>query len=170
MALVSAAAPQLIQVLFGPEWLPAVQIVQVLALTGALQTVYQPTTAPLILGLGHARLNLRYAWLTTLVSTVGIVGGLPFGAFGVAVGYTIATVLLIPVEWLIRRRLLGITLRGQAAMLWPGVHVAIWTAAAYLLIATIVPVHELALLMLGAPAAVLVKLELAYFESRIMLS
>ena len=41
-------------------------------------------------------------------------------------------------------------------MLWPGVHVAIWTAAAYLLIAIIVPGHELAVLMLGAPAAVLV--------------
>jgi O-antigen/teichoic acid export membrane protein len=156
MALVSAAAPQLIQVLFGPEWLPAVQIVQVLALTGALQTVYQPTTAPLILGLGHARLNLRYAWLTTLVSTVGIVGGLRFGAFGVAVGYTIATVLLIPVEWLIRRRLLEITLRGQAALLWPGVHVAIWTTAAYLLIELLVPAHDLGVLMLGSTTAVLV--------------
>jgi O-antigen/teichoic acid export membrane protein len=156
MALISAAAPQLIQVLFGQEWLPAVPIVQVLALTGAMQTIYQPTTAPLILGLGHARLNLRYAWLTTLVSTVGIVGGLPFGAFGVAVGYTIATGLLTPVEWLIRRRLLGITLRGQAAMLWPGVHVAIWTATVYMLIAVIVPGHDLAVLMLGAPAAVLV--------------
>ena len=156
MALVSAAAPQLILVLFGQEWQPAVPIVQVLALTGALQTIYQPTTAPLMLGLGHARLNLRYAWLTTLVSTVGIVGGLPFGAFGVAVGYTVATVMLVPVEWLIRRRLLEMTLRTQAAMLWPGVHVATWTAAVYLLIAIIVPGHELAVLMLGAPAAVLV--------------
>ena len=120
MALISAAAPQLVQVLFGDEWLPAVPIVQVLALAGALQTIYQPTTAPLILGLGHARLDLRYAWLSTLVSTAGIVGGLPFGAFGVAVGYTIATGLLVPVEWLIRRRLLGLRLRGQAATLWPG--------------------------------------------------
>jgi PST family polysaccharide transporter len=156
MALISAAAPQLILVLFGQKWLPAVPIVQVLAVTGALQTIYQPTTAPLVLGLGHARLNLRYAWLTTLVSTVGIVAGLPFGAFGVAVGYTIAAGLLLPVEWLIRRRLLGLTLRGQAAMLWPGVHAASWTAAVYLLIAIIVHEHELAVLMLGLPAAVLV--------------
>jgi O-antigen/teichoic acid export membrane protein len=156
MALITASAPQLVLLLFGQEWLPAVPIVQVLALNGALQTIYQPTTAPLVLGLGHARLNLRYAWLTTLVSTVGIVGGLPFGALGVAVGYTIAVGLLVPVEWLIRRRLLGITLRGQAATLWPGVHVASWTAAAYLLIAIIVPGPELAVLMLGAPAAGLV--------------
>jgi O-antigen/teichoic acid export membrane protein len=156
MALVSAAAPQLVLVLFGQEWLPAVEIVQVLAFTGALQTIYHPTTTPLVLGLGHARLNLRYAWLSTFVSVIGIVGGLPFGAFGVAVGYTIAVALLVPVEWLIRRKLLGIALRDQAATLWPGIHVASWTAAAYLLIATIVPGHELAVLLLGAPAAALV--------------
>jgi O-antigen/teichoic acid export membrane protein len=156
MALISAAAPQLILILFGHKWLPAVPIVQVLAVTGALQTIYQPTTAPLVLGLGHARLNLRYAWLTTLVATTGIVIGLPFGAFGVAVGYTIAAALLLPVEWWIRRRLVGLTLRSQAATLWPGLHVASWTAAAYLLIAIIVPEHDLAVLMLGLPAAVLV--------------
>jgi O-antigen/teichoic acid export membrane protein len=155
MALISAAAPQLVLVLFGQKWLAAVPIVQVLAVTGALQTVYQPTTAPLVLGLGHARLNLRYAWLTTLVSGIGIVCGLPFGAFGVAVGYTIAAGLLVPVEWLIRRHLLGITLRSQAAMLLPGVHVAGWTAAAYLLIAIIIPNHDLAVLMLGLPTATL---------------
>jgi PST family polysaccharide transporter len=155
MALVSAAAPQLILVLFGQAWQPAVPIVQVLALTGALQTIYQATTTPLVLGLGHARLNLRYAWLSTFVFTVGIVGGLPFGAFGVAVGYTVAAVLLVPIEWLIRRQLLGITLRSQAATLWPGMHVASWTAGVYLLIAIIVPGHELAVLMLGAPTAVL---------------
>jgi PST family polysaccharide transporter len=155
MALVSATAPQLILVLFGQAWQPAVPIVQVLALTGALQAIYQPTTTPLVLGLGHARLNLRYAWLSTFVFTVGIVGGLPFGAFGVAVGYTVAAVLLVPIEWLIRRRLLGITLRSQVATLWPGMHVASWTAGVYLLIAIIVPGHELAVLMLGAPAAAL---------------
>ena len=156
MALVSASAPQLILVLFGQAWHPAVPIVQVLAMAGALQTIYQPTTTPLVLGLGHARLNLRYAWLSTFVFTVGIVGGLPFGAFGVAVGFTIAATMLVPVEWLIRRRLLEITLRSQAATLWPGVHVASWTAGVYLLIAIMVPGHALAVLMLGAPAAVLV--------------
>jgi O-antigen/teichoic acid export membrane protein len=156
MALISAAAPQLVLLLFGQEWLPAVPVMQVLALTGALQTIYQPSTAPLVLGLGHAQLNLRYAWLTTLVTTTGIVCGLPFGTFGVAVGYTIATLLLVPVEWLIRRRLLGIALRSQAATLWSGVHVASWTAAVYLLIAIIVPRHDLAVVVLGTLAAVMV--------------
>jgi O-antigen/teichoic acid export membrane protein len=138
---------------FGPQWVPAVPIVQILATVGALQAVYQPTTTPLVLGLGHARLNLRLAWLMTVLATVGIVAGLPFGALGVAIGYAVATALLLPVEWFIRRRLLGMTVRGQVAMLIPGVHVAIWVAAAYLLVAVAVTGHEPVVLMLGVPAA-----------------
>jgi PST family polysaccharide transporter len=153
MALVAAAAPQLIAVFFGPEWLPAIPIVQVLAIAGALQAIYHTTTMPLVVGLGHAKLNLRYAWLMTVITTVGVVAGLPFGPFGVAVGYMAATGLLVPVEWLIRRRLLGMTFRGQIALLAPAAHVAIWVAAVYLLIAAAIPGHELVVLPLGILAA-----------------
>lgn len=153
MALVAAAAPQLVAVIFGPEWEPAIPIVQVLAIAGALQAIYQPSTAPLMLGLGHARLNLWYAWLTTVVATAGIVAGLPFGPFGVAVGYTAATGLLLPVEWLIRRHLLGSTLRSQIMSLLPATHVAIWVAVVYLLTAAAIPGHELAVLILGTVLA-----------------
>jgi PST family polysaccharide transporter len=153
MALVAAAAPQLVAVIFGPNWAPAIPIVQVLAITGALQAIYQPSTGPLMLGLGHAKLTLRYAWLTTGVSTVGIVAGLPFGPFGVAVGYSAATGLLLPVEWLLRRYLLGTTLRSQIASLMPAAHVAIWAAAVYLLIAVTIPQHEVVVLILGTVLA-----------------
>jgi O-antigen/teichoic acid export membrane protein len=153
MALVAASAPQLVLLLFGRDWAPAVPIVQVLAMVGALQAIYQPSTTPLVLGLGHAVLNLRLAWLTTLVATAGIVVGLPFGALGVAIGYTVATGLLIPVEWLIRRRMLGMTVRSQLAMLMPGLHVAAWVAGTYLLVAVAVTRHDLLVLALGVPAA-----------------
>jgi O-antigen/teichoic acid export membrane protein len=156
MALVAASAPQLVLLLFGPQWTPAIPIVQVLAMAGALQAIYQPSTTPLVLGLGHAVLNLRLAWLTTLIATAAIVAGLPFGAFGVAIGYSVATAVLIPVEWIIRRRLLGMTVRSQVAMLTPGVHVAIWVAAAYLLVAIGIAGHDLLALALGVPAAVAV--------------
>jgi O-antigen/teichoic acid export membrane protein len=154
MALVAASAPQVVLLLFGAQWAPAIPIVQVLAMVGALQAVYQPSTTPLVLGLGHAVLQLRLAWLTTLVTTAGIVAGLPFGALGVAIGYSVATGLLIPVEWLIRRRLLGMTLRGQVAMLAPGLHAAIWVAATYLLLALGIAGHDLLVLALGVPVAV----------------
>ncbi len=153
MALVAASAPQVVLLVFGHDWTPAVPIVQILAMVGALQAVYQPTTTPLILGLGHASLNLRLAWLTTVVATAGIVAGLPFGALGVAIGYTSATALLIPVEWFVRRKLLGLSVRGQIGMLAPGVHVAAWVAAAYLLVSATVPGHDAVVLALGVPAA-----------------
>jgi O-antigen/teichoic acid export membrane protein len=155
MALVAAAAPQLVLVIFGSQWGPAIPIVQVLAIAGAMQAIYQPSTAPLVLGVGRGKLILRYAWLTTIVATVGIVLGLPFGPFGVAVGYSTATALLVPVEWLIRRHLLGMTVRSQVGLLAPACHIAVWVAAAYLLIAAVIPSHELVVLVLGALLAIL---------------
>jgi PST family polysaccharide transporter len=165
MALVAAAAPQLVAILFGAAWEPAVPIVQVLAIVGAVQAIYHPSTTPLVLGLGEAGLNLRYAILTTIVSTVGIVAGVPFGPLGVAVGYATATALLVPVEWIIRRRLLAIPLGEQARTLVPGAHAALWVAAAYVLVSATVTDHDLLALGLGTVAAVgsgLVVLRLAH--------
>ena len=153
MALVAAAAPQLVLVIFGSQWEPAIPIVQVLALAGAAQAIYRPSTSPLVLGVGRAKLLLRYAWLTTIVGTIGIVVGLPFGPFGVAVGYSAATALLVPAEWLIRRHILGMTVRSQVALLLPACHVAIWVAAVYLVVATVIPSHEVVVLAVGVLAA-----------------
>jgi O-antigen/teichoic acid export membrane protein len=149
MALVAAAAPELVAILFGKEWSPAVPIVQVLAIVGAVQAIYQPSTTPLVLGLGHAALILRYALLTTAVATAGIVAGLPFGPLGVAVGYASATAVLVPVEWIIRRRLLGIPLYAQARALVPGTHVAAWAAGAYTLVALSIQAPDVVVLGFG---------------------
>jgi O-antigen/teichoic acid export membrane protein len=153
MALVAAAAPQLVSQIFGSEWSPAIPIVQVLAIVGAVQAIYHPTTAPLVVGVGRATLVVRYAWLITTIACVGIVAGLPFGPLGVAFGYAAATGLLLPVEWLIRRHLLGITIRSQIASLLPGCHVALWVVAAYLLVAVLIPGNEAVVLGVGVLVA-----------------
>jgi O-antigen/teichoic acid export membrane protein len=153
MALVAAAAPQLVATIFGQDWEPAIPIVQVLAVAGAVQAIYQPSTTPLVLGLGHAALNLRYALLTTAVSTAGIVAGLPFGPLGVAVGYCCAVIALIPVEWIIRRRLLGLPLTTQARSLLPGAHVAVWVAGAYTVVAVSTEGHDIVVLGVGTLVA-----------------
>jgi PST family polysaccharide transporter len=131
-----------------------VPIVQVLAVAGALQSIYQCSTSPLVLGTGHDKLNLRYAWLSTAVATVGIVAGLPFGPFGVALGYSVATALLVPVEWLIRRHLVEVSLREQLSSLLPAAHVAAWMAATYLTVAVLVTDRDAVVLGLGSVAAV----------------
>lgn len=156
MALVAATAPQLVAMLFGAAWAPAVPVMQVLAMAGAVQAVYVPSTTPLVLGLGHSRLNLRLAWLTTVVSTLGIAIGLPFGVFGVAVGYSVATLVLVPVEWVIRRRLLGMSLSGQAKALLPGLHVACWVAGSAVLVSATVPAGSFAQFAVGSVVSTLV--------------
>ena len=119
-------------------------------MAGAVQAIYQPSTTPLVLGLGHAALNLRYALLTTTVSTAGIVAGLPFGPLGVAVGYACAVAALVPVEWIIRRRLLGLALSTQVRNLVPGFHVAAWVAGTYTLVAVSIEGHNLVVLACGS--------------------
>jgi PST family polysaccharide transporter len=170
MALVAAAAPQLVAILFGEAWNPAVPIVQVLAMVGAVQAIYQPSTMPVVLGLGHAGLNLRYALLTTAFSTAGIVAGLPFGPLGVAVGYAAATAALVPVEWIIRRHLLGMTMRSQARTLVPGFHVALWAALTYTLVAAGLGGHDLVALTGGTLLAVAVGLAVMRVAHRSQLS
>lgn len=155
MALAAAAAPQLVLMLFGKQWQPAVPIVQVLAFTGAVQAVYS-TNTPLILGLGRADLNLRLAWLTAILATAGIVAGLPFGPLGVAIGYSASAALLVPINWVIRRRLLGVTVRSQAAELLPAVHVSTWIAATYVSVAVGIAGDAVVVLLVGVPAALLV--------------
>jgi PST family polysaccharide transporter len=158
MALVAAAAPQLVAILFGAAWEPAVPIIQVLAMVGAVQAIYQPSTIPVVLGLGHAGLNLRYALLTTALSTAGIVAGLPFGPVGVAVGYAAATAAIVPVEWIIRRRLLQMTLRSQAHALLPGFHVALWVGVTYTLVAVNLGGYDVAALAAGTLLSIAVAL------------
>jgi O-antigen/teichoic acid export membrane protein len=155
MALISAAAPQLISLIFGPEWAPAVPIVQVLGIVGAIQTTYVPTD-PFLLGTGRAKLNLRYAWISAIVTILGILAGLPFGPFGVAAGYAAATVLLLPVEWLIRRQILGMGIGQQIRSLLPGCHTALWVVVAYMAVAAMLADNDLVALLAGGSAGLLV--------------
>jgi PST family polysaccharide transporter len=158
MALVAAAAPQVVVLLFGSDWEPAVRIVQVLAIAGAFQAIYEPSTVPLVLGLGHAKLNLRYALLTTSVAVIGITIGVPFSPLAVAVGYATATVALLPVEWIIRRRLLAMSVSSQIRALFPGVHVGLWMAASYTGISVLVHRSDVVALAVGVPVSVAIGL------------
>jgi len=158
MALVAAVAPQAVVLVFGSDWEPAVRIVQVLAVAGAAQAVYEPSTVALVIGLGHARLNLRYALLTTSVAVVGITIGVPFGPLAVALGYTVATLALLPVQWIIRRRLLAMSVFGQIRALLPGVHAGAWMAVSYSVVAVLAGQHDIVALAIGVPLSVAVGL------------
>ncbi|MGK9146006.1 lipopolysaccharide biosynthesis protein [Plantibacter flavus] len=136
MALISAAAPQLVFIVLGPEWMAAAALISVLAIGGARETIFYITPS-LMKALGFASLNLRYELLATGMQVAGIVIGLQFGVLGVAAGYTIAGFLLIPVLLLIQRRLTGVHVRAQLGVMLPAIHASLWGAAAYLAIGLI---------------------------------
>ncbi|WP_029121221.1 lipopolysaccharide biosynthesis protein [Mycobacterium sp. 283mftsu] len=154
MALVAVAAPQWIAIFFGPEWRSAVPIIQVMTLAGAVQTVYKCSTSSLLLGFGKAAFALRYALLVTSVTTIGIFAGLPFGVFGVAAGLTTATGLLLPIEWIIRKRVLEIPIRTQITSLLPAVHAGAWVVAVYLGVVRVAPSAGAGLLVVGTTLSV----------------
>ncbi len=133
MSLLAVASHELVLLALGAPWLPAAPLVAVLALAGARETVFY-VTGPLMKATGAVRLALRYELLATAVQVGGIVLGLQFGLLWVAVGYAGAGVALTPVLLVIQRRLAGVAIARQLAVLAPAVHVSLWGAAAYLLV------------------------------------
>ena len=119
MALVAAAAPQLVAILFGDAWEPAVPIVQVLAMVGAVQAIYRRRRRRWSWGSGTQSSIFGMRCFTTTVAIIGIVAGIPFSPLAVALGYAAATVALVPVEWIIRRRLLEMTCPARPALSCP---------------------------------------------------
>lgn len=130
MVFVSCAAPELVQLVLGPEWLPAAILVSVLAIGGARETVLYITPS-LMKGLGRSGLIVRYEILAAVVQVGGIIIGLQFGLLGVAVGYAAAGFALTPVLLLIQKRLTGVTVRSQFGSIFPGAHASAWGAAGY---------------------------------------
>ncbi len=130
MVFVACAAPELVHLVLGPDWMPAAALVSVLAVGGARETVFYITPS-LMKGLGRGALIVRYEIVAAVVQVGGIVLGLQFGVFGVAVGYTAAGFLLTPVLMRIQTRLAGVAARDQLASILPAVHAALWGAAGY---------------------------------------
>jgi len=88
----------------------------------------------------------------------------------VAVGYCAANVLLLPVEWLIRRHVLGMTIRDQVALLLPACHVAIWMVAAYVLVEVLISGPELLVLSVGTVLSGLTGVAVLRLAHRLLLA
>ena len=131
MTLLAVASHEVIRIVLGAEWLPAAPLLSVLAVAGARETVMY-VSGPLIKASGRVRLLVRYELFATTVQVGGIVIGLHFGVFGVALGYTSAGFALTPVLLAVQRRIAGVTTRDQLGVVWPSIHAALWAAAAYL--------------------------------------
>jgi O-antigen/teichoic acid export membrane protein len=102
-------APDFVQVVLGPKWDDATAVIQILAIVGIIQSLHT-LNAEVLLALGKAGTLVRYTALWVVATTGAVLIGVQWDLIGVAVCYTIATLLVEPVRAYLTTRALGIPL------------------------------------------------------------
>lgn len=93
--LVAVAARDVVLVLLGDQWLEAVPLLRLLAVAAFLRC-FTKLTQWLYLAEGRTHRQLRWGILATPVLVGAVAAGVPWGAYGVAVGFAAASLVLTP--------------------------------------------------------------------------
>lgn len=92
-------APQLFELLFGPQWVQAAPIFQWLGIAG-LHQIMTSTTGWLYLSQGRGSDFFRVGVYTSFITVASFAVGLPWGAVGVAASYAIVNyAMVVPIVW-----------------------------------------------------------------------
>jgi lipopolysaccharide exporter len=95
-------APVFIPVVYGPKWLPAVPVVQVLCMVGALKSLGNPMGS-LLLAKGRADIGFYFQIVTVVTISAATVIGVRWGIVGVAWSVLVAVALIFwPITFYIR--------------------------------------------------------------------
>ena len=123
--------PDLIPLLFGPKWEPAVLPTQLLTLVSMRQMVLM-LIGPLFQALGKTKEQFYWTIVAVAATVTGIVIGLQWGIVGVAAGVTISMYALAPLQIAVAARLVGFRGSDYTRALLPA-----WIAAAAMIVAWI---------------------------------
>ncbi len=94
---VAVLAPELINTLFGEQWRPAVPVLQILAVVGALRSVtYFKSSVLLAMGKPHWRLYL--GCLSATLNVVGFYIAVRWGIVAVALAYLARATIVFPIS------------------------------------------------------------------------
>lgn len=85
-------APEFVSVVFGEKWAPATLLIQILSICGMLQSV-SAILGNIRLSQGRAGFHLKIGILNGFFACLAIVIGLNWGVYGVALAYTLFSVL-----------------------------------------------------------------------------
>lgn len=103
MAAVMTAAPEFTRVLFGPGWGPVVPLIVILSLAGMSGSI-ATTVGSILLARGRSDLMLKWEMASSAGFVLAILSGLPWGLTGVAVAYTMMSLILWPISHYIANR------------------------------------------------------------------
>lgn len=90
------SATTIVPLVFGPQWSSAVPIFQVLSIVGLLESL-NVATGWIYLSLGNTKRQFYWGLIQSAAFVVAFTIGLNWGAFGVALAYAVATILLRPI-------------------------------------------------------------------------
>lgn len=100
---VAALAPHLIPLLFGPQWLPSVPVLQVLCLAGVFQAV-SFFKSSVFIALGKPSWSLWLSLLTVVLNLIGFSIAVRWGIVAVAAAFVIRGYLVFPIgQWAVSR-------------------------------------------------------------------
>lgn len=88
VALMIGTSDWLVRLMLGPQWIEAGRIFALLGIVGLVEPVAN-TMGWLLISQGRARHLLRWGMIDGTIAIASIIGGLPWGAVGVATSYAI---------------------------------------------------------------------------------
>lgn len=91
-------ADEIVRIWLGPDWSRCAVLFRLLALAAAIGAISNPM-GWLLVSLGHTRRYKQLGIFSAAVTVASFVIGLPYGAEGVAIAYSIATLLLSVPSW-----------------------------------------------------------------------
>ncbi len=95
MALfLGGVAYEVIMLVLGPQWEPAVSVYRILSLVAVVQPL-RDTDKMVMIAKGNANRYLKLNLLSSVVLVSSFIVGLPWGIHGVAISYTVANYLLL---------------------------------------------------------------------------
>jgi O-antigen/teichoic acid export membrane protein len=101
MAGMFVVAPLLIPLVYGPKWLPAVPVFEILCVVGALRTLGHPTGS-LLMAKGRADISFYWFIVAVFVMLSANIIGSRWGVVGVAWSIVLSTLVLWPGDFLLR--------------------------------------------------------------------
>jgi len=111
MAGMFAVSRSLIASVYGAKWLPAAAVLEVFCIVGAIQSILS-TTSAVQYAKGRSDLSFKLNFVALIGNLVAFFVGVRYGIMGVAIAFTIWTVILSPVIQGITNRLVQLGARA----------------------------------------------------------
>jgi PST family polysaccharide transporter len=114
---IAAMGRELILLLLGPKWVSATGVFMIFGLSSGV-LIISGTNSWLHVSLGRTDRWLRWGIFSTIITALFFVCGLPFGATGIALGYTLSLYLLTVPAICYAGKPAGLTIRQLCSEIW----------------------------------------------------